>query len=482
MNRRTMTDAAMVLCLCGFLNCLPASEIPRPPAVGILTRVPSKACGAQGVAVRVIPPLRPRYEAGAPVVIHVAGGQNAGAAVGPPQLARFGFVELYFGFPNGGGSEVESGGTYDYRGPDSIRALADVIRFATGRLADHESRTLAALLPKVKILPQNCGLIGFSHGGNACGVAMARYGGEFPDLAFYVSMESPYGDGAMNVELGGFEAGLNPAYNPETGVLDLSKLAYGADLEPFLFRRMGGATGLKGALFFDLNGDGKYSGKDDYPANVFVCDLGKGPRAWYSLRLLREAERRALFGEPRPPHIPTLEEAGEFWAWRDAEKSIAEAVRQCPKTAVIVYANARDHVQAAPDHPHIVAQIEGFRKAGAAFVRLNPDRAYVEAILKSAPPVLRERAVGTPADNDAGKAWDRRTIRDGCEPASLPADLCVQAAVCELADRTHAGMWSKNLDKVLISYEPPALPPGGAGKASKIPDKPLRRKLPPKPD
>ena len=75
------------------------------------------------------------------------GGFGPGAAAGRPELTRFGFVELHFAFPGGGRGEARSGGSYDFRGPRSIRALADVIRFATGRLRDKEGRSLDELIP-----------------------------------------------------------------------------------------------------------------------------------------------------------------------------------------------------------------------------------------------------------------------------------------------------------------------------------------------
>jgi hypothetical protein len=188
-------------------------------------------------------------------------------------------------------------------------------------------------------------------------------------------MESPYGEGSVNGELGGRDQGPNPAYNPETGVLDLSRLACSSTLSPGPFRRrQDEARGLQGALFFDLDGDGRFNEAADYPANVFVQDLGSGPKAWYTPRLIRALEQRRLNGNERPAHIPSLDESVAYWHWRDAEASIPGAVRKLPDLAVIVYANQRDHVQAAPDHPHILAQVEGFRKAGAKFVRLNPDR------------------------------------------------------------------------------------------------------------
>jgi hypothetical protein len=142
-----------------------------------------------------------------------------------------------------------------------------------------------------------------------------------------------------------------------------------------------------------------------------------------------------------------LAEAREFWRYRDAAPSIPEAVRKCPRLAVIVYANERDHVRADPAHTHILEQVEGFRKAGARFVRLNPDRACVEWLLRDAPGDRRE---ATFPDNPAGKVWTRANITEGLEPSTLPLGLYMQAAVCELADRTYAGNWSPNLDGVLF--------------------------------
>jgi len=435
----------------------PVSPGPIPASLGILTHVPSAACGRLGVAVRVLAPPKPRYEAGAPVAINVLGGFGPGAAAGRPELTRFGFVELHFAFPGGGRGEARSGGSYDFRGPRSIRALADVIRFATGRLRDKEGRSLDELIPGMRVLYKNCGLIGRSQGGNACGLVMAEHGKEFPDLAFYASLESPYGEGAANAELGGFGQRLNPAYDPKTGKLDLSKLAYSPELSPAGKWRSSPETArLRGALFFDMDGDGRFDPKRDFLECAVTWDPGDGIKAWYSPRLLREAERRRLYGKKRPAHFPTVAEAAAFWHWRDAAPSIPQAVRNCPRAAVIVYANERDHVQTAPDHPHILVQVEGFRKAGARFVRLNPDRCYVESAWPKRIPLpadLRRRL----ADNAAGAAWDRSNIRAGLEPEELPSFVGIQAAACELADRTQRNRWDADLAQTLCRFEP--LPP-----------------------
>jgi hypothetical protein len=50
-------------------------------------------------------------------------------------------------------------------------------------------------------------------------------------------------------------------------------------------------------------------------------------------------------------------------------------------------------------------------------------------------------------------------IGTGREPSSLPSGVDMQAAVCELAERTHAGDWSSNLAAVLNPDTPcPARP------------------------
>ena len=427
-------------------------EAARPPFA--VTHIPSAAGGEQGIAVGVLPPKTARYAEGAPVVIHVPGGVDKGQAVGPPEFAGLGFVEIYFAFPDGGEGEAASGGRYDFRGPNCLRALADVIHFATGRLADRQGRKLHELLPGMKVLTKNVGVLGYSHGGNACGMVMATHGEEFSDLAFYASMESPYGEGNVNIELGSRDERLNPAYDPHTGVLDLSKLAWSAELRPGLPARWESRRpGPQGALFFDLNGDNRFSESVDYPANAVIQDLGTGPKVWYSPRLVRQAEERNLYGGTRPAHMPSWAEAIEYWRWRDAAGSIPEAVRKCPEVAVIVYANHGDHVQIAPDHPHILTQVEGFRQAGAKFVRLNPDRVYVERIFAAGGPA-GPRARQSFADNDAGAAWDRNTIRGGLEPPGLPIAMYMQAAVCELADRVQVQNWTKNLNAVLFPDSP----------------------------
>lgn len=442
-----------------------AAQAPQPPRFNdVFVRIPSSAARSEGIAASILIPRQTRFTNGAPVTINVTGGVQAGNARGRPEYVGHGFVEIHFAFPGGGVGNERSGGTYDFRGTNCIRALADVIRFATGRIADKDGRFISELVRDVKVLTQNVGIVGSSHGGNACGMAMALHGEEFPDLAWYASMESPYGEGAANVELGGRDSGLNPAYDPKTGVLDLSKLAWSSELSPGLMRKpmLVNTRELRGALYFDLDSDGRYSPEADFPANCFVGNAGDGVKAWYSPRILAEAERRKVIAGARPRHVPTLAEAKEFWRYRDAAPGIPNAVRQFPHLAVIVYANERDHVQADPAHTHILEQVEGFRQARARFVRLNPDRAYVERVVPAGPAFRSDAQF---PDNPAGKSWTRGNITEGLEPSTFSLSLYMRAAVCELADRTHTGVWSPNLEAVLLpdAPVPPAIPFPAAG-------------------
>jgi hypothetical protein len=104
-----------------------------------------------------------------------------------------------------------------------------------------------------------------------------------------------------------------------------------------------------------------------------------------------------------------------------------------------------DHVQRALDHPHILLQYEAFRSTGARFVRVNPDRSYVEHILgRPAPDAV---------DNDAFTVFDHFLIRDAIEPGSYDGELGWQAispaGACELADRTRYGILDPQVDALI---------------------------------
>ena len=426
----------------------PAADPHRPAELaqrstrprGILTYIPSDVAGEKGIAVRVVAPEKPRYETGAPVVIGVNPGPHD--AAGRLGAAECGFVEVFFASTDFGK------GPYDFGGPNWIRGLRDVILFAVGRTADKEGRTIGDLTGEIPVLTANVGTIGLSHGGNACGAVMGLYGQDFPKLAYYVSWESPYGEGAVGEELGSprrASGRVNPAYDAQTSRLDLSKLAYDPDLAMTgrgRTQQQRRELPFRGSLFFDMDGDGRYDPQIDFRHQPARFDPRQDPKFWYSIRLLREAERRNLFGDSWPAHIATVEEAREFWHCRDATGLVPDAIRKIPNLAVIIVANEHDHMQVAPDHPHIQIQANAFQEAGARFVRVNPDRAYVEWLIGESRPGL--------VDNDGGMLYTPNTIHAALCPNEAAHRILQVAAMCELADRVQAGNFEPNLDKVLF--------------------------------
>ena len=323
------------------------------------------------------------------------------------------------------------------------------------------------------VLTADVGIAGWSHGGNAAVVAVAEHGDEFRELAYLATYESPFGHGAVNADLGGFVfftrngQTMNPAYDPEKGVLNLGLLRFDAvtptmgpeklsafqrwadawinDRDPAKFQMMG-------AFYFDMNRNERIDEAGDFILNPTLVELQEtDPRVAFSVPVLQEAVRRRLVKGDWPPHFMSLEEAKAFWNLQDGAPRMPEAIRNCPRVAVIVHGGAVDHVQRAPDHPHVLEAVEGFQAAGARFVRLNPDRAYVEWI--------RGCPVESAVDNPAGKRYDHLSIRSALEPEGdrdpWQADRAhMAAAICELADRVYSDNFVPDLDTVIVPTAP----------------------------
>lgn len=201
-----------------------------------------------------------------------------------------------------------------------------------------------------------------------------------------------------------------------TGVFDGSKLAYSPDLEI--------EEGIRGGLYFDTNQSGVLNPPTDYIVGYQyyngIC---------YYSEWLREAAE--LLGITYPDHIPSVEETADFWHFRNGEYWIQDAVEKNPNLMFIVEAGDTDHVQEAPDHPHVLVQYMGFLDAGARFTRLNPDRYYVNQVMGIEIPGV--------VDNDGMISYNHLSIRDALQPRNIPVlsgEKSTIAAVCELADRT----------------------------------------------
>ncbi len=421
---------------------------------GIDTRIASEVAGSQGLFCRITFPLHPRYGgSGAPVIIYVSGGFSSGGVnISGARLDRYGFIEIRFNFPGGGSGSTRSGGTYDDRGENCLKALRDVARFAMGIIPNLEGKYLGDLAGSIKPMYSNVGLAGMSNGGNATIVAAGYHGDSLSSLAWIVNWESPVGDGMVGAEAGSktrpgsSNPTTNPAYNPDDGTWDLTTVAYSDTLTVGLDVTTSPPSRLHGGLYFDINGNNIPDRGIDFIPNPLVRETGGGVRAFYSVRMTTAAYDQGMIPSSPPSHIATVQETLEYWLLRNGEYWIDEAVSSVPGLMFLVVASEQDHVQTALDHPHVLIQYEGFRSEGARFVRLNPDRSYVEYISR--------RSVPGAADNDAFAVFDHLSIRTAVEPSGaggIPTYILVAGAACELADRTSSGNLAPQLNGVLLS-------------------------------
>ncbi|MCC6622209.1 MAG: hypothetical protein IT385_13175 [Deltaproteobacteria bacterium] len=421
----------------------PEPAIELAPGTTTTLRVPSATAPTSGLAVSVTVPSAPRWDEGAPIALVLPGGQvTSGLGDTAGAVASVGFVELRMALPGDPTTSPES--RYDARGATSIAAVADVIAWARGERADADGHTLADRLGDATPLADVFGLVGLSNGGNLTLTTLALGEGvEAGRVDFVVNWESPVGDGMVGVEAGG-NGNPNPAYDPDTGAWDLSALAWSATL-PVGGGPGGGPSPFTGGLYFDFDHDGvaERDGGDFVLRPIVGTETGTSQaRAWWSIRVMAEAERRGLVPSPRPAHVPTLAETTTWWRARDAEHQLTAAAARHPDLLFMVVASEVDHVQGQPDHPHVLAQYEGLRAAGT-WVRLGPDAAYLAAV------GVTEASLAAAPDNVAGGALDHQTIHDAVDPEGIPVGLAIRAGACELADRARAGDVRPDLEEDL---------------------------------
>ena len=420
------------------------------------THIPSDVGGDLGIALWIKSPVAARYPEGAPIAIYMTGGFD-GEGIGDKEanLIEKGFVEISFNFQGSGvGDKQSGGGPYDFRGPESLIAVRDVIRFALGLIRDQTERSLTDIVAPIVPLSTNVGIIGYSNGGNTNICVAGIHGEDIAEMAWILNWESPVGDGMPQAEAGSKECDLrplnpltNPAYDPDTGDWDLSALAYDPQIRIPVLDDIN--IVVIGGVYFDFDGDAMFDRGSDFIPYPLVFEVGGAYKSYYSVRIRSHAEQADLIHTPPPSHLTTAQETASFWDVRNGEYWISQATDKLPNLMFMVVGSEIDHVQRSPDHPHILLQYESFRSSNARFVRVNPDRRYVEYILGHPAPEA--------VDNDAFAPLDHFSIRNAVEPGSyedeLGRDTIVPAAACELADRTYYNDVSVQLDEIITSVD-----------------------------
>jgi hypothetical protein len=271
------------------------------------------------------------------------------------------------------------------------------------------------------------------------------------------------------MELGYYDDTNHPVYNPfyvyptnyspDGLTLNYSNLRW----DPTYTDSHSKATGRP---YLDLDGNGQISQGDFVFGWRVPIMLGK---RYYSAKLTKALlDNGALTLAAWPADLATPDEAAQVWDYRQMTNRYKPFIVQnlnWPLKVMLVFA-ANDHLQVSADKPHIHQAFQEFRFQLGLWVRLNPDRSYVEDMLQKNVIVVSSTnpaVTATPTnglefpDNPANtQPDDWAKIGSYAYPQQgVPASLVPLAAVEEMADRSYDGRWDENFGQTLYTYSAP---------------------------
>ncbi len=170
------------------------------------------------------------------------------------------------------------------------------------------------------------------------------------------------------------------------------------------------------------------------------------PKAYPSTELRGAISASTAFdGGPPPVWLASEVETAAFWALRDGAVQVGAAHDHLPELLVMHVSTEKDHVQTQIDYPHARSHVQAWLDAGHAWVRLNPDAAYVSDLSGVDAALL--------PDNDANTTVPWPGTIDAMSPETVDGTKLDPhmgtAAHLELADRVQAEDTRVNLDATL---------------------------------
>ena len=412
--------------------------------------------GVGDIALMLAAPLAARYPEGAGVVV-VASPifSPEGGFITDPEVNSIGLIQVSYLWPGQTDllTGVQSNGAFDYGGEQSVRVLRDVIRFASGLIPDKKGRYFSSLID-VTPLVNEVGLYAFSDASIAVINVFSLYGDLLPGVQYFVGRENPTVDTLSCLEAGFVNDTGQSVYNPfynypasySSAAIDLnySNIRWDATYTDE-------HTDAVGRAYLDLDGSGNISASDYVSSWRVPVIFGKRT---YSVALSQSLlDNGALTFSTWPADLATPEEAARDWSFRQSTGRYIDLRTKMPDLEVMLVFAQDDQFQGAQDKPHIHQAFQGFRFDARLWVRLNPDRAYVESLM----PVAGEDFPDTPA-NTQPEDWLQ--VETYAYPGQgTAARLVPLAALAEMADRTHYGRWDENLGQVLYIYFPPTAQP-----------------------
>ena len=449
------------LCSRGEDSASCVQDCPAPALLGEVKTTYIQSEGVGQIAVMIAIPLQGRYENGAGIVVVVPPIFTAtNGFPTDPDATSLGLIQISYLWPGqaDAGHGVQSEGQFDYGGSQSIQVLRDVVRFAAGRSSDVRGRYITAISNRIMPLTEEVGLYAFSDAGLAAVGALSAYSSQMQGLEYYIARENPTIDSLTCLETGYYSDSREPVYNP----FYLFPSAYSAGAVTLNYASLrwdpeytDGHTGFVGRPYLDLDGSASVSTPDFvFSWRVPVMD---GKR-YYSSALTEALLSGGALTQPRwPADLATPEQAALAWQSRQSTPAQFVTMRTSNpdlNLKVMLLFAIEDHLQAAPDKPHIHQAFQGFRfSADFLWIRLNPDRAYVQSLLPNAGSEFPDN----PADV---QPEDWAEIAAYAYPGRGDAGRLVPlAAVAEMADRAHTGRWDENLGQAFYSYTPPTPQP-----------------------
>jgi hypothetical protein len=409
------------------------------------------------IAVLITYPDQPRFPDGAGVVVVVP---PVFAAVDgfttTPDFPSIGLIQVTFLWPGKSDTRfgVRSEGDYDYGGDASNQALRDVLRFAAGRFQNFAGLSITTLTPLTAMVDE-VGIYAFDDAGIAAVNVLSQYGDILDGVEYFVGHENPTVDTLTCLEAGYHsEIGLlvlNPFYTypSDYGPKGL-EISYGTLRWDELYTD--GTSSFPGRPYLDLNGNDQYDESDHIFGGQVPEMFGK---RYYSAKLTQALlDNGALSLDLWPASLATPQEAATAWASRQSPPRYIDLALKRPDLKVMLLFARSDHAQVAVDKPHIHQAFQGFRfDAYLRWVRLNPDRSYLQRMTGSAGRDFPDNPANTQPED-----W-LEIGEYAFSGSGLTGDVAPLAALAEMSDRAHTGRWDDNLGTTLYEYQTPTPQP-----------------------
>ena len=431
------------------------TEVPGTPfrqiqAGGILyTHINSPENGQ--IAVRVDLPSSPRYGESAPIVVVASTWfvDKYNLEETPFHLVYnpvdIGAITVSHLWPGKIDPEthLSSEGSYDFGGPLSLAALRDTIRFALGDIPDINGLYLHELM-SINPLYDNVGLFASSHAGVVATNVMAYFGESFPGLKYFVGRENPTLAEMYPLEIGHFNDQRQPIYNPAYDHTGYTPTTISVDYTQLDW--------IENNQFPEGRPLFRVQGGEDY-----VLD-DKGPningKRWFSHTLTQALfDNGILTLKTWPTDLASPQQTRDFWPYRIVVHNYQAVGEKLPELRVLIPFATHDHVQAAPDKPHIRQAYDGFHKIAGLWTRLNCDLVYVQSEIHPSASLgtgFPDNVANTEPENWYAEieSWGFADKLDGM----MTQRTVPLAGIAEMADRVQAGNWEPNLDLVLFDY------------------------------